>query len=158
MDDAHRPPGFTDLAQLSGLQLSRMGRGFGVVVEGFRRAAGPQLAAVATPVVLRGGTLVVRTTSAMWAQQLGFLERDLLERLEQELPHVTIDRIHARAGLPAPAPPRLDPPPSQPLEPAREHELERLVLTIADPALRTRVLRAARASEARRLTPQDPAP
>jgi len=157
MDDEHRRPAFTDLAELSGSQLGRLGRGFGRVVEGFRRAAGSQVAAVATPVALRGTTLVVRTTSSMWAQQLGFLERELIERLREELPDVEVERIHARAGLPASAPP---PAPTQPidaLDPARSAALERLVQRIADPVLRSRVLRAAQASEARRLNRPDSA-
>jgi predicted nucleic acid-binding Zn ribbon protein len=48
-------------------------------------AVGAQLAAVATPVSERDGTLTVECASAVWAQELDLMQAQLLERLQEEL-------------------------------------------------------------------------
>lgn len=148
---------FTDLANLTARHFDQVGGGFGRVISAFQRAAGPELAQVATPVSLRSGVLKVRCASAAWAQAIGFMEHDLLSGLRAQLPGTSIDRISASAGAaPAPsAPPPAPPPP--PLDAAAEQRLEELVAPIADPALRARVLAAARAAERARRQRCDPA-
>jgi len=46
-------------------------------------AVGKQLAAVATPVSERDGTLTVECADAVWAQELDLMQEDLLRRLRE---------------------------------------------------------------------------
>jgi predicted nucleic acid-binding Zn ribbon protein len=55
------------------------------VQEAWPAAVGPVLAAQTEPVSARGGTVTVRCSSAVWAQELSLLSADLLGRLELEL-------------------------------------------------------------------------
>lgn len=48
-------------------------------------AVGEQLAAVATPVSERAGTLTIECADAVWAQELDLMQEQLLERLRTEL-------------------------------------------------------------------------
>jgi predicted nucleic acid-binding Zn ribbon protein len=48
-------------------------------------AVGDQLAAVATPVAERGGTLTIECADAVWAQELDLMQEALLERLRAEV-------------------------------------------------------------------------
>jgi len=48
-------------------------------------AVGEQLAAVATPVSERAGTLTVECAEAVWVQELDLMQAQLLERLREEL-------------------------------------------------------------------------
>lgn len=45
------------------------------------RAVGEHLAAVATPVAERDGTLTIECADAVWAQELDLMQESLLERL-----------------------------------------------------------------------------
>lgn len=46
---------------------------------------GARLAAAATPVAERGGTLTVECVDGVWAQELDLMQAQLLERLRTEL-------------------------------------------------------------------------
>ncbi|HEV2790362.1 MAG TPA: DUF721 domain-containing protein, partial [Solirubrobacterales bacterium] len=48
-------------------------------------AVGEQLAAVATPVSERGGTLTIECADAVWAQELDLMQETLLERLRGQV-------------------------------------------------------------------------
>ena len=48
-------------------------------------AVGEQLAAVATPVSERGGTLTIECADAVWAQELDLMQETLLERLREQV-------------------------------------------------------------------------
>jgi predicted nucleic acid-binding Zn ribbon protein len=48
-------------------------------------AVGERLAAVATPVSERGGTLTIECTDAVWVQELDLMQEALLERLRGEV-------------------------------------------------------------------------
>jgi len=48
-------------------------------------AVGEQLAAKATPVSERDGTLTVECADAVWAQELDLMQESLLERLRREV-------------------------------------------------------------------------
>jgi predicted nucleic acid-binding Zn ribbon protein len=48
-------------------------------------AVGEQLAAVATPVSERAGTLTIECAEAVWVQELDLMQETLLERLRAEL-------------------------------------------------------------------------
>ncbi|HEX8752766.1 MAG TPA: DUF721 domain-containing protein [Solirubrobacterales bacterium] len=51
----------------------------------WREAVGEQIAAVATPVSERAGTLTVECANGVWAQELDLMQEQLLERLRAEL-------------------------------------------------------------------------
>lgn len=139
----------TDGASALRSGLGRIGDGFGSIVATFHETVGPELARVATPTSLRRGTLTIRCSSASWAQTINMMELDLVERLRPRLGPGVVDRIVARAGG---LPPPLETPeavPLQPLAEAEERRLEGLVSGISDPALKARVLAAARASAQR---------
>jgi len=48
-------------------------------------AVGERVAAVATPVSERAGTLTVECSDAVWAQELDLMQEQLLERLREAL-------------------------------------------------------------------------
>ena len=48
-------------------------------------AVGEQLAAVATPVSERAGTLTIECADAVWTQELDLMQESLLERLRTQL-------------------------------------------------------------------------
>jgi predicted nucleic acid-binding Zn ribbon protein len=48
-------------------------------------AVGEQLAAVATPVSERGGTLTIECADAVWTQELDLMQEALLQRLRDAL-------------------------------------------------------------------------
>lgn len=59
---------------------------------------GPQIAAKAHPVAFRSSTLVVEVTNAPWLQQLNFLKKDIIEKLNSRLGSRLINDIQLRAG------------------------------------------------------------
>jgi predicted nucleic acid-binding Zn ribbon protein len=59
--------------------------GLAAVQAGWAGALGERLAAVATPVSERAGTLTVECTDAVWAQELDLMQEQLLQRLREEL-------------------------------------------------------------------------
>jgi predicted nucleic acid-binding Zn ribbon protein len=52
---------------------------------GWVAAVGERLAAVATPVSEREGTLTIECADAVWAQELDLMQKTLLERLRAEV-------------------------------------------------------------------------
>lgn len=60
-------------------------------------AAGPALAAVATPVSERAGTVFVRCGSAVWAQELDLLGPRVVEALNRALGRPAVTRLRADA-------------------------------------------------------------
>jgi hypothetical protein len=156
MEDRRRHSRLTPAASLLGDGLASVGGDLGRVVGIWPAVVGERLARVTTPARLRDGTLQVRCASASWAQTLGGIELQLLERLDRQLGPGRVRRIHARAGGPAP---RLEvekpPPPLAPLAPGDKAQLEQLVAHVEDPDLRARLLAAAVASTRRRATPPE---
>lgn len=68
-------------------------------------AVGRQIAAKARPVSFRDGTLTVAVVSAPWMQQLTFLKKGILEKLNERLGRELVCDIFLKAGAPdAPAP------------------------------------------------------
>lgn len=59
--------------------------GLAAVQGAWASTVGPQLAAVATPVSERSGTLTIEVTDSVWAQELDLMQNQLLERLRAEL-------------------------------------------------------------------------
>lgn len=64
-------------------------------------AAGPALASVATPSSERGGTVVVRCGSAVWAQELDLLGPRVVEALNTALGRPAVKSIRADARPPS---------------------------------------------------------
>ncbi|MGV1048346.1 MAG: DUF721 domain-containing protein [Solirubrobacterales bacterium] len=59
--------------------------GLAAVQASWGAIVGAQLAAVATPVSERAGTLTVECADSVWAQELDLMQEQLLERLRAEL-------------------------------------------------------------------------
>lgn len=59
--------------------------GLAAVQAAWEEALGARLAAVATPLSERAGTLTVECTDGVWAQELDLMQDQLLERLREVL-------------------------------------------------------------------------
>jgi predicted nucleic acid-binding Zn ribbon protein len=59
--------------------------GLAAVQAAWAEALGERLAAVATPISERAGTLTVECTNGVWAQELDLMQAQLLERLREVL-------------------------------------------------------------------------
>jgi predicted nucleic acid-binding Zn ribbon protein len=59
--------------------------GLAAVQAAWTQALGERLAAVATPVSERAGTLTVECVDGVWTQELDLMQDQLLERLREEL-------------------------------------------------------------------------
>ncbi len=69
-------------------------------------AVGAQIAAKARPVSFHDGTLTVAVVSAPWMQQLTFLKKGILEKLNARLGRDLVRDIYLKAGTPEPPAPR----------------------------------------------------
>lgn len=65
-------------------------------------AVGDRIASVARPVGFRDGTLTVAVSNAPWMQQLNFLKRGIIEKLNTLLGGPVVRDIYLKAGPPAP--------------------------------------------------------
>lgn len=114
-----------------------------IAARDWEAAVGSRIAARARPVRLDRGILVVRTATATWAQELGFLADPILAQLRGR--GVKVDGLRFRVGpVEAPErPPSRDEvrtsPPAVPLPAELRAEVER----VADPELRDAIARAA---------------
>jgi predicted nucleic acid-binding Zn ribbon protein len=59
--------------------------GLAAVQAAWSQAVGERVAAVATPVSERAGTLTIECADGVWAQELDLMQGQLLERLREEL-------------------------------------------------------------------------
>jgi predicted nucleic acid-binding Zn ribbon protein len=59
--------------------------GLAAVQAAWSQAVGERLAAVATPVSERAGTLTIECVDGVWVQELDLMQGQLLERLGEEL-------------------------------------------------------------------------
>jgi hypothetical protein len=102
--------------------------------------------------IAKDGTLHVATASATWAQELGFLSDEILERLREHLGSAAPTKVRCAVGPipesgraeavgPPDAPPALDDVPPEVRSAAAS-----VAAAISDPELREMVARAARAS------------
>lgn len=64
----------------------------------WERLVGARVAANAEPVSVHDGVLTVRAVDAAWANQLRWLERDLLERIREVVGDDVIRSIEVRTG------------------------------------------------------------
>jgi len=68
-------------------------------------AVGRQIAAKARPVSFRDGVLTVAVVSAPWMQQLTFLKKGMIEKINERLCHEMVRDIYLKAGMPPPLSP-----------------------------------------------------
>lgn len=61
-------------------------------------AVGKQLAAVATPVSEREGTLTIECADAVWTQELDLMQETLLQRLRDEVGEQAPQALRFRVG------------------------------------------------------------
>jgi predicted nucleic acid-binding Zn ribbon protein len=66
-------------------ELAAPQTGLASVQGAWSAAVGPQLAAVASPVSERAGTLTIEVSDSVWAQELDLMQEQLLERLREVL-------------------------------------------------------------------------
>jgi hypothetical protein len=82
-------------------------------------AVGPEIAARTSPETLRRGVLLVRASSATWQNELTFLKRELIDKLNQHLGPNTITDLKIVSGHVVRPPP---PPPPTPLPPVTREQ------------------------------------
>ena len=100
-------------------------------------AVGRQIAAKAHPVSFRDGILTVAVSSAPWMQQLTFLKKEMIEKLNERLGHGLVRDIYLKAGLPA-TPPHQTKPGKNPGRELTEEETRKIAdqtATVSDPEL-----------------------
>ena len=101
--------------------------------------------------IAKDGTLHVATASATWAQELGFLSDEIIERLREHLGSAAPTKVRCAVG-PIPEAGRREEGPPEPPPTLDEVPLEvrsaaaSAAAAISDPDLREMVARAARAS------------
>ena len=103
------------------------------------RVVGAQIASRARPARFSAGVLTVAVASAPWMQQLTFLKRGLLERLNAALGEPLVTDIYLRAAnpdTPPPSSPAPAPSPRRPLTPAARDRIAHDTAAIKDPDLR----------------------
>lgn len=101
-------------------------------------AVGMQIAGRARPVNFRDGTLTVAVNSSPWMQQLTFLKRGIMEKLNGLLGEELIREIYLKAGKPERsvcATPRARPA-KRPILPSELQKISRSTEAVNDPALR----------------------
>lgn len=101
-------------------------------------AVGERIASLARPVSFRDGTLTVAVANAPWMQQLNFLKRGIVEKLNSLLGEAVVRDIYLKAGraeAPADAPPESRPPPRE-LTQAEQEFVAVETETVDDPELR----------------------
>lgn len=101
-------------------------------------AVGERIASLARPVAFRDGTLTVAVANAPWMQQLNFLKRGIIEKLNTLLGGPVVSDIYLKAGKaesPVDSPPERRPPPRQ-LTGAEQEFVATETESIEDPELR----------------------
>ncbi len=99
---------------------------------------GTQIALQARPVNFREGILTVVVSSAPWMQQLNFMKKGIVEKINVTLGEELVKEIFLKAGRPEP--PELEPLPRKrilrPLTELEKESIERETAAIDDPELR----------------------
>jgi len=101
-------------------------------------AVGPQIASKARPTGFRDGVLTVLVASSPWMQQLNFMKRDIVERLNGKLGKNLVREVYLKSGRPPAAPPRADraQPVRRQLTEDEKATIEAAVEVVSDPELR----------------------
>lgn len=106
-------------------------------------AVGRQIAAKARPVSFRDGVLTVAVANAPWMQQLTFLKKGIVEKLNERLGRELVRDIYLKAGVAEKPVPPAKPPrrKERPLSDAEKLRIANRSSEIADPELRAAVER-----------------
>ena len=104
-------------------------------------AVGAQIAAKARPVSFRDGILTVAVSSSPWMQQLTFLKKGIIDKLNERLDCELVRDIFLKAGqAEAKVPPaKAVPHRERPLDSAEKLRIAEQAATIEDPELREAV-------------------
>jgi len=139
-------------------QVARFGAdaALGPLVRAWPEAVGEAIADNAWPArIARDGTLMVSTSSSVWAFELTALEATMVERLRVSLGDAAPSAIRFAPGRLAergPDPEAVEPPPPLAVSEAHEEAAAKLAAGIESEPLRAAVARAAAASLARSAT------
>jgi predicted nucleic acid-binding Zn ribbon protein len=91
------PPGFERVGQVLTGYLDRMGLTEAVagqeVLTRWEAVVGERVARVARASAISGGTLFVKVDSSAWLNELNFMRRELLARINAEMEGVRVERI-----------------------------------------------------------------
>jgi len=88
-------------------------------------AVGRQIASKACPVSFRDGVLTVAVVSAPWMQQLTFLKKGIMDKLNEHIGRDLVRDIYLKAGMPQPLSPRTEPV-KKPVRQLTEEETRRI--------------------------------
>jgi hypothetical protein len=107
----------------------------------WKRAVGPQIAARTIPETLKRGILYVRVSAAVWLHQLQFLKEEIILKFNELSGKEEIRSLFFSIGeIPPPPPEAADPPPAVPVpEPLRKRDREMMresLDAVRDPELR----------------------
>ncbi len=102
------------------------------------RAVGAQIAAKARPANFRDGVLTVMVSNAPWMQQLNFLKKGIIGKINAALGEEMVREIFLKAGKPQTPAPEVRTPkkPSRPLNAAENERITLETADIVDPELR----------------------
>lgn len=107
----------------------------------WKRAVGPQVAARTLPETLKRGTLYVRVSAAVWLHQLQFLKEEIIRKFNELSGREEVHRLFFSIGeIPSPPPAAADPPTTVPV-PAPLRKRDRKMMrenldAVRDPELR----------------------
>jgi predicted nucleic acid-binding Zn ribbon protein len=112
-------------------------------LQAWQSAAGPKIAERARAERVQGTTLILRVTSAAWANELGYLKGQLLERL-QETPgadwitelRFSVGPLEGAPGWEGDLPIAAPSPPTPELPPVDDGEVAAALREVGDPELR----------------------
>jgi len=101
-------------------------------------AVGTRIASKARPSKFNDGVLTVVVTSAPWMQQLNFMKRDIVERLNEKIGKSLVREIYLKTGRPPAAENKAAAwtPGKRALTPEEKSKIEATVGVISDPELR----------------------
>ena len=101
-------------------------------------AVGRQIAAKARPVSFRDGVLTVAVVNAPWMQQLTFLKKGMIDKLNERLGRDLVHDIYLKAGVPPPIPHQAKPAKKTVCQPTEEEtrQIWEQTASISDPELR----------------------
>ncbi len=110
------------------------------LINTWRRAVGPQIAAQTYPDAVKRGTLFVRVSAPVWLHQLQFMKEEILGRINELSGKEEVRGLYFTIGdIPSPPPGGAEqPPPASPLSalPNRDRNMMRESLaTVRDPEL-----------------------
>jgi predicted nucleic acid-binding Zn ribbon protein len=101
-------------------------------------AVGSRIASHAVPIAFRDGTLTLAVDSAPWMQQLSFLKRDLIAKVNEHLGEEMVKDIYMKAGKVSAPPPAKNTwtPKRRELSDEERAAIAEQAQSVADPELR----------------------